>query len=246
MSETKKMRPKKDCIIIRGASEHNLKDIDVDIPRNEFVVLTGLSGSGKSSLAFDTIYAEGQRRYMESLSSYARQFLGQMEKPNVEKIEGLSPAISIDQKSTNKNPRSTVGTVTEIYDYFRRGRGHGSGNGKTAGKGHKGQKARSGATRPGFEGGQMPLYRRIPKRGFTNRNTKEIIGINVSALEVFENDTVVTIELLKETGIVKNERDGIKILGNGELTKKLTVQANKFSASAVEKIEAMGGKAEVI
>ena len=131
-------------------------------------------------------------------------------------------------------------------DNFRRGRGHGSGNGKTAGKGHKGQKARSGATRPGFEGGQMPLYRRIPKRGFTNRNTKEIIGINVSALEVFENDTVVTIELLKETGIVKNERDGIKILGNGELTKKLTVQANAFSASAVEKIEAMGGKAEVI
>ena len=131
-------------------------------------------------------------------------------------------------------------------DNFRRGRGHGSGNGKTAGKGHKGQKARSGATRPGFEGGQMPLYRRIPKRGFTNRNSKEIIGINVSALEVFENDTVVTIELLKETGIVKNEKDGIKILGNGELTKKLTVQANKFSASAVEKIEAMGGKAEVI
>ena len=131
-------------------------------------------------------------------------------------------------------------------DNFRRGRGHGSGNGKTAGKGHKGQKARSGAPRPGFEGGQMPLYRRIPKRGFTNRNTKEIIGINVSALEVFENDTVVTIELLKETGIVKNAKDGVKILGNGELTKKLTVQANKFSASAVEKIEAMGGKAEVI
>ncbi len=106
-------------IKIRGACEHNLKNIDVDIPRDEFVVLTGLSGSGKSSLAFDTIYAEGQRRYMESLSSYARQFLGQMEKPNVEKIEGLSPAISIDQKSTNRNPRSTVGTVTEIYDYFR-------------------------------------------------------------------------------------------------------------------------------
>lgn len=109
----------KQYIRIRGANEHNLKNIDVDIPRNEFVVLTGLSGSGKSSLAFDTIYAEGQRRYMESLSSYARQFLGQMEKPNVEKIEGLSPAISIDQKSTNRNPRSTVGTVTEIYDYFR-------------------------------------------------------------------------------------------------------------------------------
>ena len=106
-------------IKIRGANEHNLKNIDLDIPRNELVVLTGLSGSGKSSLAFDTIYAEGQRRYMESLSSYARQFLGQMEKPDVESIEGLSPAISIDQKSTNRNPRSTVGTVTEIYDYFR-------------------------------------------------------------------------------------------------------------------------------
>ena len=118
-NESIKMRPRKELIKIRGASEHNLKNIDLDIPRNEFVVLTGLSGSGKSSLAFDTIYAEGQRRYMESLSSYARQFLGQMEKPNVEKIEGLSPAISIDQKSTNRNPRSTVGTVTEIYDYFR-------------------------------------------------------------------------------------------------------------------------------
>ena len=109
----------KNCIRIRGANEHNLRNLDLDIPRDKFVVLTGLSGSGKSSLAFDTIYAEGQRRYMESLSSYARQFLGQMEKPNVESIEGLSPAISIDQKSTNRNPRSTVGTVTEIYDYFR-------------------------------------------------------------------------------------------------------------------------------
>ncbi len=118
MAEAVKIRPR-EYIKIRGANEHNLKQIDLDIPRNEFVVLTGLSGSGKSSLAFDTIYAEGQRRYMESLSSYARQFLGQMEKPNVEKIEGLSPAISIDQKSTNRNPRSTVGTVTEIYDYFR-------------------------------------------------------------------------------------------------------------------------------
>ena len=131
-------------------------------------------------------------------------------------------------------------------DNFRRGRGHGSGNGKTAGKGHKGQKARSGATRPGFEGGQMPLYRRIPKRGFTNRNSKTIIGINVGALEVFDNDAVVTVESLIEQGIVKNPRDGVKILGNGELTKKLTVQANAFSAGAVAKIEALGGKAEVI
>ena len=131
-------------------------------------------------------------------------------------------------------------------DNFRRGRGHGSGNGKTAGKGHKGQKARSGAPRPGFEGGQMPLYRRIPKRGFTNRNSKTIVGINVSALEVFENDTVVTVDTLIEQGIVTNPKDGVKILGNGELTKKLTVQANAFSASAKEKIEALGGKAEVI
>ena len=131
-------------------------------------------------------------------------------------------------------------------DNFRRGRGHGSGNGKTAGKGHKGQKARSGATRPGFEGGQMPLYRRIPKRGFNNRNTKEIVAINLDALEVFENDTVVSVETLIEAGIVKNPRDGVKILGNGELTKKLTVKANAFSASATAKIEANGGKAEVI
>ena len=131
-------------------------------------------------------------------------------------------------------------------DNFRRGRGHGSGNGKTAGKGHKGQKARSGAKRPGFEGGQMPLYRRIPKRGFTNRNTLEIVGVNVSALERFDNDAVVTVETLVEAGIVKNPRDGVKILGNGELTKKLTVQANAFSAGAAAKIEALGGKAEVI
>ena len=129
---------------------------------------------------------------------------------------------------------------------FRRGRGHGSGNGKTAGKGHKGQKARSGAPRPGFVGGQMPLYRRIPKRGFTCRNSKEIVSVNVSALERFENDTVVTVDTLIEAGIVKNPRDGVKILGNGELTKKLTVQANAFSASAKEKIEALGGNAEVI
>ena len=108
-----------DFIRIRGARENNLKNVDLDIPRNKFVVLTGLSGSGKSSLAFDTIFAEGQRRYMESLSSYARQFLGMMQKPDVDTIEGLSPAIAIDQKTTSKNPRSTVGTVTEIYDYFR-------------------------------------------------------------------------------------------------------------------------------
>ena len=131
-------------------------------------------------------------------------------------------------------------------DDFRRGRGHGSGNGKTAGKGHKGQKARSGAPRPGFEGGQMPLYRRLPKRGFKCINSKTIVGINVSALEVFDNDAVVSVETLLEKGIVKNPRDGVKILGNGELTKKLTVQANAFSASAKEKIEALGGKAEVI
>ena len=131
-------------------------------------------------------------------------------------------------------------------DNFRRGRGHGSGNGKTAGKGHKGQKARSGAPRPGFEGGQMPLYRRIPKRGFTNRNTKEIVAINVSALERFENDTVVTVETLLESGIVKNPRDGVKILGDGELTKKLTVKVDAFSEGAKAKIEALGGTCEVI
>ncbi len=131
-------------------------------------------------------------------------------------------------------------------DNFRRGRGHGSGNGKTAGKGHKGQKARSGAPRIGFEGGQMPLYRRIPKRGFLNRNTKDIVAINVSALEKFEDGATVDIAALVEAGVIKNPKDGVKILGNGELTKKLTVQANAFSASAVEKIEALGGKAEVI
>src|SRR5574344_253847 len=108
-----------DRISVRGAREHNLKNIDIDLPRNKLVVLSGLSGSGKSSLAFDTLFAEGQRRYMESLSSYARQFLGTMDKPDVDLIEGLSPAISIEQKSTNKNPRSTVGTITEIYDYYR-------------------------------------------------------------------------------------------------------------------------------
>ena len=129
---------------------------------------------------------------------------------------------------------------------FRRGRGHGSGNGKTAGKGHKGQKARSGAPRPGFEGGQMPLYRRLPKRGFTNRNTKKIVAINVSALERFENGTDVTVETLLQAGVINNALDGVKILGNGELTKKLNVQVNTYSASAKEKIEALGGKAEVI
>lgn len=142
------------------------------------------------------------------------------------------------------NLRPAEGSVKS--DNFRRGRGHGSGNGKTAGKGHKGQKARSGAPRLGFEGGQMPLYRRLPKRGFKCRNSKEIIGINLSALEKFDNDTVVSVDTLIEAGIVKNPRDGVKILGNGEFTKKLTVQANAFSASAKEKIEALGGKAEVI
>ena len=131
-------------------------------------------------------------------------------------------------------------------DNFRRGRGHGSGNGKTAGKGHKGQKARSGAPRAGFEGGQMPLYRRIPKRGFKNRNTLDIVAINVSALEAFENGAVVDVDALLEKGIVKNPRDGVKILGNGELTKKLSVKVNAYSASAKEKIEALGGTAEVM
>ncbi len=131
-------------------------------------------------------------------------------------------------------------------DAFRRGRGHGSGNGKTAGKGHKGQKARSGAPRPGFEGGQMPLYRRIPKRGFTCRNHKEIIAINVSALEKFDNGAEVTAESLLESGIIKKVADGVKILGNGDITKKLTVKVNAVSKSAAEKIEAAGGKVEVI
>ena len=144
-------------------------------------------------------------------------------------------------------------------DNFRRGRGHGSGNGKTAGKGHKGQKARSGAPRIGFEGGQMPLYRRIPKRGFTNRNSKDIVSLDISLLNRFEDGSVVDLDALltiksetqtkgpdRKKGLIGNTRDGVKILGNGELTKKLTVKANAFSASAVEKIEALGGKAEVI
>ena len=124
---------------------------------------------------------------------------------------------------------------------FRRGRGHGSGNGKTAGKGHKGQKARSGAPRPGFEGGQMPLYRRLPKRGFTNRNSKDIVGINVSELERFRSGSTVTVEKMIEVGLIKNPRDGVKILGNGELTVKLDVTANAFSESAIKKIEEKGG-----
>ena len=132
-------------------------------------------------------------------------------------------------------------------DNFRRGRGHGSGNGKTAGKGHKGQKARSGAPRPGFEGGQMPLYRRIPKRGFNCPSSKDIVGINLGILnDRFEDGAVVDIDALIESGIVKNPKDGVKILGNGEITKKLTVKANAFSASAKEKIEAIGGTAEVM
>ena len=131
-------------------------------------------------------------------------------------------------------------------DNFRRGRGHGSGNGKTAGKGHKGQKARSGAPRPGFEGGQLPLYRRLPKRGFTNINSKDIVAIGLERLNVFEDGAEVTVETLMEKGIVKNPKDGVKILGNGELTKKLDVKVNAFSKSAAEKIQAVGGKAEVI
>ncbi len=131
---------------------------------------------------------------------------------------------------------------------FRRGRGHGSGNGKTAGRGHKGQNARSGGgVRPGFEGGQMPLYRRIPKRGFNCRNHKDIVGINVNLLNVFEDGAVIDIDALKSKGLVSNPRDGVKILGNGELTvKNLTVKVNYFSKTAIEKIEATGGKAEVI
>ncbi len=131
-------------------------------------------------------------------------------------------------------------------DNFRRGRGHGSGNGKTAGKGHKGQKARSGAPRPGFEGGQMPLFRRLPKRGFKNINTKNIIAVNLDRLEAFEDGATVDALALIEAGIVKKDFDGIKILGGGELTKKLNVKVDAFSASAKEKIEALGGTAEVI
>lgn len=133
------------------------------------------------------------------------------------------------------------------FKAYRKGRGHGSGNGKTAGRGHKGQNARSGGgVRPGFEGGQMPLYRRIPKRGFKCRNSKEIIAINISLLDVFDNGSVVDIDALKSKGLVSNPRDGVKILGNGEISKNLTVKVNYFSKSAKEKIEAAGGKAEVI
>ena len=129
---------------------------------------------------------------------------------------------------------------------FRRGRGHGSGNGKTAGKGHKGQKARSGATRVGFEGGQMPLYRRLPKRGFKNRNRLEIVAINLGELERFEDGAEVTIDALLEQGVIRHARDGVKILGNGELTKKLNVKVSAYSASSKARIEELGGKAEVI
>ena len=142
------------------------------------------------------------------------------------------------------NLRPAAGSVHS--DNFRRGRGHGSGNGKTAGKGHKGQKARSGAPRPGFEGGQMPLYRRIPKRGLTNRNSKDIVAINLSALEVFDDGASVDVDALIDRGIINNPRDGVKILGSGELTKKLNVKVSAFSASAKEKIEALGGTTEVI
>lgn len=132
------------------------------------------------------------------------------------------------------------------HDRFRRGRGHGSGNGKTAGKGHKGQLARSGAKKAGFEGGQMPLYRRIPKRGFTNRNSKEIVAINVKDLERFEDGAEVTVEALLDSGAISHKKDGVKILGNGDLTKKLHVKVNAFSAGAKAKIEAAGGTAEVV
>ena len=161
-------------------------------------------------------------------------------------LRKVAPYVKVEEVSVMdlSNLQGAAGSTQS--DNFRRGRGHGSGNGKTAGKGHKGQKARSGAPRPGFEGGQMPLYRRLPKRGFKCRNSKTIIGINLSALEAFEDGAVVSVETLIEAGVVKNPRDGVKILGNGELTKKLTVQANAFSASAKEKIEALGGKAEVI
>ncbi len=142
------------------------------------------------------------------------------------------------------NLRPAEGSTTS--DNFRRGRGHGSGNGKTAGKGHKGQKARSGAPRIGFEGGQMPLYRRLPKRGFKCRNSKEIVAINLSTLERFDNGATVDVEALIAAGIIKDACDGVKVLGNGELTKKLDVKVNAYSASAKEKIEALGGTAEVI
>ena len=144
------------------------------------------------------------------------------------KLGELSPAIGSKQKR------------------FRKGRGHGSGNGKTAGYGHKGQKARSGSPRPGFEGGQMPLYRRLPHRGFKCRNSKDIVAINLSKLDVFEDGSVVDIAALKSKGLLSNPRDGVKILGEGDLKKKLTVQVNMFSEAAKEKIEAAGGKAEVI
>ena len=142
------------------------------------------------------------------------------------------------------NLKPAAGSVHS--DNFRRGRGHGSGNGKTAGKGHKGQKARSGAPRIGFEGGQMPLYRRLPKRGFTKRNSLDIEAINLGALEAFDNDAEVTVEALLEKGIIKSAKDGVKILGNGTLTKKLSVKVNAYSESAKAKIEELGGKAEVI
>ena len=142
------------------------------------------------------------------------------------------------------NLRPAEGSVQS--DNFRRGRGHGSGNGKTAGKGHKGQKARSGAPRIGFEGGQMPLYRRLPKRGFTNPNSKDIEAIGIGKLEVFDNDTEVTVDKLIEAGIIKKAKDGVKVLNKGTLTKKLTVKVNAFSEGAKAKIEELGGKAEVI
>ena len=202
------------------------------VPKHKRTVeALGLKKTGKTVELPDNAATRGMIKQVQHLVKSRRKH-----KKHISKEGGVTMDLS--------NLRPADGA--KHSDNFRRGRGHGSGNGKTAGKGHKGQKARSGGTRPGFEGGQMPLYRRIPKRGFTNRNSKTIVGINVSALEVFDNDAVVSVETLVEQGIVKNPRDGVKILGNGELTKKLTVQANAFSAGAVEKIEALGGKAEVI
>ena len=197
------------------------------VPKNKATVESmGLRKIGKSVILPDNEATRGQIRQVGHLLKVEEVY------DKEERIMELS------------NLRPAEGS--KHRDNWRRGRGHGSGNGKTAGKGHKGQKARSGAPRPGFEGGQMPLYRRLPKRGFKNRNTKEIVAINVGVLECFDNGATVDVLALVEAGIVKNPRDGVKILGNGELTKKLDVKADAFSASAKEKIEAVCGTAEVM